>query len=205
MAPTYKGALRSVKFSDASHPEQSTSDESWQHEGIDTSSGDESSNDEADVKLLPIKTRDAQPSSSRSDDQTSNQIDVPDNERDVSKRIEELLASNGNILPDAFDTDLEDGDSRRSSLASDDYGLPSDRGLLLKNSKSEDELKRFGWRSLFRLHSWWNVLALFTIAIVVVWLSIKGLPWSSAKPVQSEPVGRSFFEVSFDVTNICSL
>jgi beta-glucosidase len=179
MAPKHKGASRSAKFSDASN--QQSSDESWQHEGIDTPSEGGLSKIEDEVKLLPIKMRETEPSSSNSNDQTTSPIHVPDNERDVSQRIEELLASNRNFLPDAFDTDLEDGDSRRWSLDSDDYGFPSDRGLLLKGSKSEHEPKRFGWKSLFRLHSWWNVLALFTIAIVIVWLAIRGLPWSSVK------------------------
>jgi len=203
MAPTHaKGASRSHRFSNthyASHPEQSTSDESWQPHGIDTpSSGDESSNEnEADVKLLPLKGRDPQPSSSKLNDPSSTPIDVPDNERDVSRRIEELLAAERNFLPDEFDTDLEDGESGRSSLAlSDDYGLPSDKGLLLKRSRGENDTKRFGWRSLFRLHSWWNVLALFTIAIMIVWLSIKGLPWSSAEPAQVAFVGRFLFQGS---------
>lgn len=194
MAPPHaKGASRSVRFSNtreyASLPERSTSGTRKPRDN--ETSEDEASENEADVQLLPLKKRNSQ-SSSKSNEQKSSPIDVPDNERDTSKRIEELLASSHDFLPDAFDTDLEDGDSNRSSLAlSDDYGQPSDKGALLKHSDNDDR-KRFDWRSLFRLHSWWNVLGLFTLAIVVVWLAIKGLPWSSAAAAPSGFVGHHF-------------
>ncbi|CAG7944740.1 unnamed protein product [Penicillium salamii] len=186
-SPHAKGASRSVRFSDtreyASRPDPPSSGPEPQSD----TSEDEISENEADVKLLPLKPRDPTSSSSSSRNPTS--IDVPDNERDTSKRIEELLAADRNFLTDAFDTDLEDGDSRPSVSFSDDYGLPSDKRLLLEQAGGDDD-KRFHWRSLFRLHSWWNVLAMLTIAIVVVWLAIRGLPWSSTegRPSGSETV-----------------
>ncbi|CAI7659522.1 unnamed protein product [Penicillium palitans] len=194
------GASRSVKSSNpptrrgyTSLPnptvEHSTSESSWGHnDGLDTpSSGDESS-EKADIKLLPLqqrRARDPRPSSSKANDSNSTPIDVPDDERDVSKRIKDILEADRTALSDSFATDLEEGDSGRDSLVlsdrySDDYGIPLDRSLLLKNKNSEDGKKGFDWRSLFRLHSWWNIAGMLTIALLVVWLSIRGLPWSSA-------------------------
>lgn len=194
------GASRSVKSSNpptrrgyTSLPnptvEHSTSDSSWGHnDGLDTpSSGDESS-EKADIKLLPLqqrRARDPRPSSSKANDSNSTPIDVPDDERDVSKRIKDILEADRTALSDSFATDLEEGDSGRDSLVlsdrySDDYGIPLDRSLLLKSKNSEDGKKGFDWRSLFRLHSWWNIAGMLTIALLVVWLSIRGLPWSSA-------------------------
>jgi hypothetical protein len=171
--------------------EQSMSESSWeQHDDLDTPSSGDESFDQADIRLLPLKegrSQNPQPSSSKTNDTNSVPIDVPDDERDVSKRIKDLLRADRTLLSDSFATDLEDGDSGRSSLAlsgrySDDYGLPSDKGLLLNHKKSQDEddKKSFGWRSLFRLHSWWSVLSFFIMALVVVWVAIRGLPWSSA-------------------------
>lgn len=190
-SPHAKGASRSVRFSDtreyASRPDPPTSGPEPQSD----TSEDEISENEADVKLLPLKSRD--PTSSSSSSRNPASIDVPDNERDTSKRIEELLAADRNFLTDAFDTDLEDGDSRPSVSLSDDYGLPSDKRLLLERAGGDDD-KRFHWRSLFRLHSWWNVLAMLTIAIVVVWLAIRGLPWSSTEGRLSGSVGYPFVD-----------
>ncbi|KAJ6077026.1 hypothetical protein N7499_009007 [Penicillium canescens] len=152
------------------------------------SSGDESVENEANLKLLPLKqgkpTQDPHPSSSKSTNPNPT-IDVPEGERDFSKRIEQFLGADRTPLSDSFDTDLE-GDSARTSLAlsDDDWGHPSDKGLLLKNDR--EEAKSFNWRSLFRLHSWWNIAAFLIIAIIVVWLSIRGLPWSSTGAAISE-------------------
>lgn len=185
MAPPHaKGASRSVRFSNtrdyASHSEQSSSD-SWDRI-------DESPQHDADLKLRPLKGS-SSPSSSKSNDRNL-PIQVPDDERDTSRRIKELLAAEDLYLPDTFDTDLEDGDSSRSSLAlSDDYGVQSDKGLLPKHGHSDDEGKRFHWKSLFRLHSWWNVSGLLIIAIVVVWFSIWGFPWSSTEKAARGFVG----------------
>jgi beta-glucosidase len=71
--------------------------------------------------------------------------------------------------------------------------MPSDKGFLLKDKKSEDGEKGFEWRSLFRLHSWWSVVGMLTIALLVVWFSIRGLPWSSAGAAVGEFVGLSSF------------
>ncbi|OQE16274.1 hypothetical protein PENFLA_c028G01569 [Penicillium flavigenum] len=169
--------------------EQSTSESSWgQNDDPDTpSSGDESS-EQTNIKLLPLKggrAGDSRPSSSKTNDPKPTPVNVPDDERDVSKHIKELLAADRSVLSDSFATDLEEGHSGRDSLAlsdrySDDYGMPSDKGFLLKDKKSEDGEKGFEWRSLFRLHSWWNVVGMLTIALLLVWFSIRGLPWSSA-------------------------
>ncbi|KAJ6177856.1 hypothetical protein N7519_008317 [Penicillium mononematosum] len=169
--------------------EHSTSESSWgQNDDPDTpSSGDESS-EQTNIKLLPLKggrAGDSRPSSSKTNDPKPTPVDVPDDERDVSKHIKELLAADHSALSDSFATDLEEGHSGRDSLAlsdrySDDYGMPSDKGFLLKDKKSEDREKGFEWRSLFRLHSWWNVVGILTIALLLVWFSIRGLPWSSA-------------------------
>ncbi|KAJ5972930.1 Glycoside hydrolase superfamily [Penicillium vulpinum] len=175
--------------------EQSTSESSWgQNDDMDTpSSGDEFS-DQANIKLLPLKqerARDPRSSSSKTNDPNSTSADVPDDERDISKRIKTLLDADRTLLSDSFATDLEEGHSGRSSLAlsdrySDDYGIPSNKDSLLKGKKSEAEEKGFNWRSLFRLHSWWNVAGMFTIALLVVWFSIKGLPWSSVEVAVDE-------------------
>ncbi|KAJ5778823.1 CAZyme family GH3 [Penicillium paradoxum] len=203
-----KGVLRQGNFSNPNPPtrhgytslqnpsaEQSTSESSWdRHDGLDTpSSGDESSDQ---IKMIPLpvkqsRLQDPQPSSAKANDQNPTPIDVPDDERDVSKRIKDLLGADRDLLADSFATDLEDGNPSRNSLAlsdrySEDYGLPSDKGLLLNHGKNEGHKERFNWRSLFRLHSWWSVLGFFTIALVVVWLSIRGLPWSSTTETVDE-------------------
>jgi beta-glucosidase len=158
------------------------------------SSGDESVENEANLKLLPLKqgkpTQDPHPSSSKSTDPNPT-IEVPEGERDFSKRIEQFLGADRTPLSDSFDTDLE-GDSARTSLAlsDDDWGHPSDKGLLLKTGG--EEAKGFNWRALFRLHSWWNVAAFLIIAIIVVWLSIRGLPWSSTGAAISETVSAPY-------------
>ncbi|CAG8187863.1 unnamed protein product [Penicillium olsonii] len=175
-SPHAKGASRSVRFSDTREYAPRSPSPSGPEPQSD--SEDELAGNEADVKLLPLKSRD--PQSPESSSRRPAQIEVPDHERDTSKRIEELLASDRNLLPDAFDTDLEDGDTSSFSDFSDDYGIPSDKGLLPKGAEGDDD-KRFKWRSLFRLDSWWNVLGFLVIAIVVVWLAIRGLPWSSGK------------------------
>ncbi|KAJ5437494.1 Glycoside hydrolase superfamily [Penicillium cf. griseofulvum] len=194
------GAWRSVKssnrptrrgYTSLQNPpvEHSTSESSWgQNDALDTPSSGNESAEQAYIKLRPLKhgrAPDAQPSSSKTNDQNPTPIDVPDDERDISKRIKELLEADRFALSHSFATDLEEGHSDRDSLVlsdrySDDYGIPSDKGLLLKGKKSEDEDKGFDWRSMFRLHSWWNVAGMLTIAILVVWFSIRGLPWSSA-------------------------
>ncbi|KAJ5822619.1 Glycoside hydrolase superfamily [Penicillium robsamsonii] len=169
--------------------EHSTSESSWgQNDGLDTpSSGDESS-EQGYIKLRPLKhgrARDARPSSSKTNGPNPTPIDIPDDERDVSKRIKDLLEADRTALSHSFATDLEEGHSDRDSLLlsdrySDDYGIPPDKGLLLKDKKGENGEKGSDWRSLFRLQSWWNVAGMFTIAILVVWFSIRGLPWSPA-------------------------
>ncbi|OQE92991.1 hypothetical protein PENNAL_c0006G08546 [Penicillium nalgiovense] len=183
--PTRRG-YTSLQNSIAGH---STSESSWgQNDDPDTpSSGDEYS-EQTNIKLLPLKgcrAGDSRPSSSKTNGPKPTPVDVPDDERDVSKNIKGLLAADRSVLSDSFATDLEEGHSGRDSLAlsdrySDDYGMPSDKGFLLKNKKSEDEEKGFEWRSLFRLHSWWNIVGMLIIALLVVWFSIRGLPWSSA-------------------------
>lgn len=209
------GASRSVKssnpptrrgYTSLQNPtvERSTSESSWEHnDGLDTpSSGDEFS-EQANIKLLPLKqgrARGPQPSSSKTNDRQPTPIDVPDDERDVSKRIKELLEADRTALSDSFATDLEEGHSRRDSLVlsdrySDDYGIPPDKGLLSKDKKSEDGGKGFDWRSLFRLHSWWNVAGMLIIALLVVWFSIRGLPWSSSGAAVGEYVGLPSFSI----------
>lgn len=195
--PSNKAA--STRRSDAPQgsSEGSTSESAWgqPHEMDTPSSGDESVENESNLKLLPLKqgkpTQDPHPSSSKSTDPNPT-IDVPEGERDFSKRIEQFLGADRTPLSDSFDTDLE-GDSARTSLAlsDDDWGHPSDKGLLLKN-KGEEETKGFNWRSLFRLHSWWNVAGFLIIAIIVVWLSIRGLPWSSTGAAGSETVSAPY-------------
>ncbi|CAP86682.1 Pc20g13530 [Penicillium rubens Wisconsin 54-1255] len=175
--------------------EQSTSESSWgQNDDPDTpSSGDESS-EQTNIKLLPLKGGRAgysRPSSSKTNDPEPTLVNVPADERDVSKHIKELLAADRSVLSDSFATDLEGRHSGRDSLAlsdrySDDYGMPSDKRFLLKDKKSEDGENGFKWRSLFRLHSWWNVAGVLTIALLLVWFSIRGLPWSSAEAVVGE-------------------
>ncbi|KGO73250.1 Glycoside hydrolase, superfamily [Penicillium italicum] len=194
------GASRSVKssnpptrrgYTSLQNPtdEHSTSESSWgQNDGFITPSSEDESSEQADIKLLPLeqgRAGDARPSSSKANDPNATPIDVPDDERDLSKRIKEFLEADRTALSHSFGTDLEEGHSGRDSLGlserySDDYGIPPDKGLLSNDKKSEEVKKGFNWRSLFRLHSWWNIAGLFTIALLVVWFSIRGLPWSSA-------------------------
>lgn len=200
--PTRRG-YTSLQNSIAGH---STSESSWgQNDDPDTpSSGDEYS-EQTNIKLLPLKgcrAGDSRPSSSKTNGPKPTPVDVPDDERDVSKNIKGLLAADRSVLSDSFATDLEEGHSGRDSLAlsdrySDDYGMPSDKGFLLKNKKSEDEEKGFEWRSLFRLHSWWNIVGMLIIALLVVWFSIRGLPWSSAGAAVGEFVGLSSFPLDY--------
>jgi beta-glucosidase len=172
--------------------EGSTSDSPWeQPQEMDTpSSGDESVETESNLRLLPLKqgkaAQDPQSSSSKSTDPNPT-IDVPEGERDFSKRIEQFLGADRTPLANTFDTDVEDDSARTSLALSDDWGHPSDKGFLLKND-GEEEPKGFNWRSLFRLHSWWSVAGFLIIAIVLVWLSIRGLPWSSTGAAISETV-----------------
>lgn len=209
------GASRSVKssnpltrrgYTSLQNPtvEHSTSESSWgQNDDPDTpSSGDESS-EQANIRLLPLtqgRAPDPRPSSSKANGPNPTPIDVPDDERDISKRIKELLEADRTALSDSFATDLEDGYSGRDSLVlsdrySDDYGIPPDKGLLSKDKNNEDGKKGFDWRSLFRLHSWWNIVGMLTIAILVVWFSIRGLPWSSAGAAIDKFVGLPSFSI----------
>ncbi|KAJ5566760.1 CAZyme family GH3 [Penicillium sp. DV-2018c] len=177
--------------------EQSTSESSWEnHDDLETPSSGRGSSDRINIRLLPLKkdrSQHAQSSSSTTNHANSVPIDALNDERDTSKRIKGILQANRDFLSDSFATDLEEGDSGRTSVAlsgrySDDYGLPSDKGLLLNHRKSQDEddKQKFGWRSLFRLHSWWSVLSFFILALVVVWVAIRGLPWSSSGATGNE-------------------
>ncbi|KAG0160628.1 hypothetical protein PDIDSM_8158 [Penicillium digitatum] len=193
------GASRSAKSSNPTHRgytslqnptiEHSTSESNReQKDELDTpSSGDECS-EQVYTKLLPLKhdkARDPRPSDSKANDRILTSINVPDDERDISKHINKLLEVDHTALSDSLATDLEEGYSGRDYLVlsdrdSDDHGIPPDKGWLLKDKENEYEKKGMDWRSLFRLHSWWNIVGALTIALLVVWLSIKGLPWSSA-------------------------
>lgn len=205
------GASRSVKFSPStrrgytslpnSTVEHSISQSNLgQNDDLDTPSSGDESIEQANIKLLPLKqgrARDSRLSSPKTNEPNPT-INVPDDERDASERIKEILEANGTIPLNSFSTDLEEGHSDRDSLVlsdrySDDYGIPSDKGLLLNDIKREDVGKGSDWRSLFRLTSWWNVLGLLIIALLVVWFSLRGLGWSSVGAAIGEFVGLSSF------------
>lgn len=152
------------------------------------SDSDFSIEDDANVKLLPLEkpdtlrpdtnwTRDSHSASS-----SSRPGDEPEEERDVGKRIEQVLETErGNLLAQSFNTDLEDGESLLSDGGSDGYGVSADktRGKLGVNGGGYgDHNTKSDWRSVFRLRSWWSILLLATAAVLLMWLAAKELGFS---------------------------
>ena len=152
------------------------------------SDGDSSIDDDANVKLLPLEKPDTlRPKSDRlhytpSASSSSRPGDDPEEERDVGKRIEQVLETErGNLLAQSFNTDLEDGESLLSEGGSDGYGVSADktRGKLGVNGGGYgDHNTKSGWRSVFRLRSWWSILLLATAAVLLMWLAAKVLGFS---------------------------
>lgn len=165
------------------------------------SSGDNSfTEDEANVKLLPLeigrnsrKQRRKRPPShetpaaSRSSPLSS---DVPGEQRDVSKYIEQVLGTERTILSESFDTDLEDANAHLilSDDDSDHYGVTTAKGQRKKLGGAENWNWRSGWQSVFPVKKWWHVLPLVAVALLVIWLAMEGLSLLLAEPARDEYV-----------------
>ncbi|KAF7717065.1 Beta-glucosidase [Penicillium ucsense] len=150
------------------------------------SSGDEStSQDDANVKLLPI-AKDVQKKrkgkhvqfTPEASSASGDYINGPGEPRDVGKAIENMLSRERDILSETFDEDLD----RASHLMldeedSDEYGIPTHKD---KGAFGYGGRKR-GWaagiKSLLRISAWWHVFPLIAVGILLMWLATKGLPW----------------------------
>lgn len=163
------------------------------------SSDDESTLGDEDVKLLPLKKgRDTKrgkkgptvtfelPTASSS---TLPVCDDSDEPRDVGKAIEQVLERERAMLSESFDTDLEDGESHLilSDDDSDGYGIPGDK-VRRKHKVTESRGWKGGLRSILPLKAWWHVFPLIAVALLVMWLALKGLNWMQRKSSPDEYV-----------------
>ncbi|KAJ5180140.1 CAZyme family GH3 [Penicillium capsulatum] len=150
------------------------------------SDDDFSIDNDSHVKLLPISKsatnkfrRDQSQDTPSSSSLSLAPGDEAGEERDVGKRIEQLLATEQrSLLSQSFNTDLEDGASLIfSDGEDDDYGFPTDKSHPVRiGTKGSDEGNgRSGWRSMFRLTSWWSILALTVVGVLLMWLAARGL------------------------------
>ncbi|KAJ5595411.1 CAZyme family GH3 [Penicillium hispanicum] len=153
----------------------------------DDDSDDSLMEDGANVKLLPLERQDgtekrrnqqlpslATPSADHSSPRVS---DVPDEQRDVGKRIERLLETEQTVLSKSFNLDLEDGNSfifSDDDLDGDDYGHPAVKGQPNGNFL-EGRAWRSGWRSIFSMKSWWHIFGLLVVGLLTMWLTARGL------------------------------
>lgn len=162
------------------------------------SSSDEFTENEADVKLLPLKedTRRG-PSSARSKrrvvietpsassssllpeggelgDRGTDEVAVPKEQRDVGKRIENFLETERkNVLADSFRTDIEDANT--DFILSDDedeYGVP----VKPREIRDESRLLRLK-NAIFGKRTWWHIGFFFGAAIFLIFFALKGLAW----------------------------
>lgn len=159
--------------------------------------------DEANVKLLPIKaddgsksksrrprrnsaTRNRRISSSDSDDGAAN-----DDPHVVGERIEQLLQKDQrerNALSESFNLDLEDGDSLLALSDEDNelYGFPADKRPYTDDENSGNATFRSKIQAVVHKRPWWQICALLAIGLVVMWLSAVGLRRSFNKKVVAE-------------------
>lgn len=165
------------------------------------SSDNSSTEDEANIKLLPLKIgRNSRkqrrkrppshdtPTASRSSPLSS---DVPgEEERDIGKYVEEVLERERTMLSESFDTDLEDANSHLilSDYDSDDSFVPTAKRERKKLRGAENWNWRSGWKSVFPVKKWWHVFPLVAVALLVIWLAMEGLSWSLAEPARDEYV-----------------
>lgn len=150
-----------------------------------SSDDDFSSDNDTSVKLLPLRKpattqfhRDQPHDTPSSSSFSLGSGDEPGEERDVGKRIERVLATEQrSLLSRSFNTNLEDGVF--SDDEDDDYGFPANKsqpGKLGGNgSDHNDGNVKSGWRSMFRLTSWWSILGLGTVGVLLIWFAVRGL------------------------------
>lgn len=153
------------------------------------SSDDESPQDDANVKLLPLDKKAQQqkrvqftPEASSSSAASPIPGDESGEPRNVSKAIEQMLDRERDILSETFDEDLnrashplmDDGDS-------DDYGFPGYKTSDTRRYKDQKPGWKSGIKSLLHITAWWHVFPLVVVALLVMWLATKGLPWAMHK------------------------
>ena len=155
--------------------------------------------DEADVKLLPLKpTGDAKQHQNKQDVTSgtpSASIANPpygddDEPHDVGQRIEQLLESERTLLSKSFNLDLEDGSSLQalSDLDDDDYGYQTDKNRSKGHHIEEDGSWRSRLRSLWFKKPWWQILLFLTAGLMAMWLATKGFRRYVNKNEQAEYV-----------------
>lgn len=157
------------------------------------SSGDESTPDDANLKLLPLNKKAQRrkrvqftPDASSAGAASPIPGDVSGEPRNVSKAIEHMLDRERDILSETFDEDLD----RASRLLmndddSDDYGIPTYKGAGATQYKDQKPSWRSGIKSLLHITAWWHVFPLVVVALIVMWLATKGLPWViGGKPIK---------------------
>jgi len=158
--------------------------------------------DEANVKLLPLKADDGSKSKSRrprrhtatrnrsispdSDDAAAN-----DDPHNVGERIEQLLQKDQrerNALSESFNLDLEDGDSLLALSDEDNelYGFPADKRPYTDDENNGNATFRSKIHAVVHKRPWWQICALLAIGLVVMWLSAMGLRKSFSKKVVAE-------------------
>jgi beta-glucosidase len=162
------------------------------------SSGDESSTqDDANLKLLPLD-KDSQTQKRRKQVQftpepssASAASPIPGDEsgepRNVGKAIEQMLDRERDILSETFNEDLNHSTSRLmfSDDDSDDYGIPTHKGAGATSYKDQKPRWKSGIKSLLHITAWWHVFPLVVVALLVMWLATKGLPWVlRGKPIK---------------------
>lgn len=156
-----------------------------------SSDDDFTSDNDANVKLLPLNKpattqfhRNEQRDTPSSSSLSLGSGGEPGEERDIGKRIEQVLATEQRtLLAQSFNTNLENGASFVfSDDEDDDYGFPADKsypGKLGENGGDKDGNTKSGWRSMFRLTSWWSILALGTVGVLLMWFAASGFGLSS--------------------------
>lgn len=162
------------------------------------SSGDESSTqDDANVKLLPLnknvetKTRGKRVQFTPEPSSASAASPIPGDEsgepRNVTKAIEHMLDHERDILSETFNEDLHHSSSHLmfDDEDSDDYGIPKHKGVGGPPYKDQKTCWNSGIKSLLHITAWWHVFPLVAVALLVMWLATKGLPWvMGGKPVK---------------------
>ena len=149
------------------------------------SSGDESPQDDANVKLLPLVKKAQQqkrvqftPEASSASAASPIPGDESGEPRNVSKAIEQMLDRERDILSETFDEDL----NRASHLLiddsdSDDYGVAGYKDSDTRRYNVQKPGWKSGIKSLLHITAWWHVFPLAVVALLVMWLATKGLPW----------------------------
>lgn len=163
--------------------------DAFRDEDSDRDSGSE---DEADVRLLPVKTS-TESSSRKAANFNSDRNDPSDDENEeqcnVGERVELVLKRERALLSDSFDTDVEGGDSHEGSLILDTE--EADYAMLKSNAGWRKPLWRTNigrgtWQgrlrsfrsaseSIFRLHSRWQIGVVAIAALLLIWGAMEGL------------------------------